>query len=85
MRPRVLLISWHPPEAAKQAKRFECEGWDVTLECEHGARAYKLAAEKKPDVIVLYMAYRAKHGIETARAIHERKSTSNIPVIFVYQ
>ncbi len=85
MKPKVLLISWNKEYSEKQAARYECEGWDVILENEDGARAYKLAAERKPDVVVVYMAYRAKHGIETARAIHARKSLSSIPFIFVFQ
>jgi DNA-binding response OmpR family regulator len=85
VKPKVLLISWNEGYAKQQAARYECEGWDVTLESEDGARAYKLAAENKYDVAVVYMAFRAKHGIETARAIHERKSTSDIPFIFVFQ
>jgi DNA-binding NarL/FixJ family response regulator len=85
VKPKVLLISWNEGYATQQAARYECEGWDVMLESEDGGRAYKLAAENKPDVVVIYMAYRAKHGIETARAIHARKSTSDIPVVFVYQ
>ena len=85
MKPKVLLISWNEGYAKQQAARYECEGWDVILESEDGARAYKLAAQKKPDVVVVYMAYRARHGIETARAIYERKSTSEMPVVFVHQ
>jgi DNA-binding NarL/FixJ family response regulator len=85
MKPKVLLISWKAPEAARQAARFAKEGWDVIAESEDGGRAYKLAAEKKPHAIAVYMAYKAKHGIESAHAIHARKSTSDIPLVFVYQ
>ncbi len=85
MKPKVLLISWNEGYAKQQAARYECEGWDVTQECEDGGRAYELAAQKKPDAIAVYMAYEPKHGIETARAIRERKSTSDIPFIFVFQ
>ena len=85
MKPKILLISWNVSDADKQAARFELEGWDVFIESEDGGRAYKLSAEKKPRAIAVYMRYKPKQGIETARAIHARKSTSNIPIVFVYQ
>ncbi len=85
MKPKVLLISWNEGYAAQQATRYECEGWEVIRESEDGARAYKRAGEKKFSAVVVYMAYKARHGIETARAIHARKSTSDIPIVFVFQ
>jgi hypothetical protein len=85
MKPRLLHISWNAAEAEKQAARFQSEGWDVITEGEDGGRAYKLAGLKKPRAIAVYMRYKPKLGIETARAIHARKSTSAIPIVFVYQ
>lgn len=85
MKPKVLLISWNKGYAQKQASRFECEGWDAMLERENAGRACKLAGELKPNVIVVYLAYQPKQGIEAARAIRKRKSTGNIPFVFVYQ
>jgi chemotaxis response regulator CheB len=59
------------------------EDLQVYTEAEDGGRAYKLVGELLPDRVVVNMAAKPSHGLQTALSLKERKKTAAIPLFFV--
>jgi DNA-binding response OmpR family regulator len=58
-------------------------GLDLFVEKKDGGRAYKIAGEEMPDIIIINYKDKPSHGRQTAISIKERKKTSHIPIYFV--
>ena len=79
----LYLIHWHPGEAEALAQPLREQGWSVRIEAEDGARAYRETGAEVPDVVVVYLTRRPSHGRETALTLRQRKSTRDVPILFV--
>lgn len=55
----------------------------VVLVATNGPRALEIAAEQRPDLILLDMVMPEMSGIEVCQKLKENPDTQNIPVIFV--
>lgn len=80
---RVFLIHWNAGEVEGYAEKIRGWGWAVETEAEDGARGGKAIIMNPPQAVVIYLTRLPSHGRETAHYLKERKSTRDIPVIFV--
>lgn len=55
----------------------------VFVESMDGGQAYKDTGAQIPDLMIVNMGAKPSHGLQTAMAIHQRKSTAQMPVWFV--
>lgn len=53
------------------------------VERNDGAKAYKEIGMSNPDLIIVNLAQKASHGIQTIEAVQKRKRTQSIPIYFV--
>jgi DNA-binding response OmpR family regulator len=79
----LFLIHWNAYEADILAQDLRTQGFQVQIESADGARAYKEIKADPPDVIVIYLTRLPSHGLQTAIALKENKTTRAIPIIFV--
>lgn len=56
----------------------------LRIENQDGAQAYKDVGTWLPDVILMNLETKPSHGLQTASAIHKRKSTAHIPIWFLH-
>lgn len=82
-RDRIFLVHWNLEEAEQLAAPLRSEGWQVELEAEDGARAYRRICEDPPSAIVIYLTRLPSHGRETAHALRQRSSLASLPIILV--
>lgn len=83
MRSRVFLVQWDAPSAEARAAALRADGWEVEVESQDGARAYRLIRATPPDVVVIDLARKPSHGRETAHALRTLKATRHLPIVFV--
>ena len=83
MSDHIFLIHWNEEEAETKAAPLRDLGWQVELEVEDGARAAKRIIEDSPWIVVIYLLRLPSHGRETAKYLRSKKSTRNLPMIFV--
>ena len=78
-----VLIAEDDPENAKIMSRFlKMAKFDLVF-AENGAIAVDLAAQEKPDVILMDMAMPVMNGYEATEKLKTSPETNNIPVIAV--
>jgi DNA-binding NarL/FixJ family response regulator len=58
--------------------------WNVCGEAENGRDAIRLAAELKPDVVLLDVSMPGVSGLEAARTIHEREPHTRIILLTLH-
>jgi CheY-like chemotaxis protein len=83
MKGRIFLIHWNTEEAAEHARELRSDGWNVYVESEDSARAYKRIKADPPDFVVIYLPLLPSHGRETADALRSSKDTRKQPVVFL--
>jgi DNA-binding NarL/FixJ family response regulator len=70
---RVLLVDDHAlVRAGMKSLLHEIEGVEVVGEASEGAQALDLAAQARPDAVLLDIAMKGVNGLETAAQLHER-------------
>ena len=77
---KVLLAEDEPAVAASIEQQIRALGHEVIAEATTGSEAVRLAAEKRPDVIVMDIRMPDCDGIEAARQIAEQ---SPLPIVFL--
>ena len=77
---KVLLAEDEPAVAASIEQQIRALGHEVIAEATTGSEAVRLAAQKRPDVIVMDIRMPDCDGIEAARRIAEE---SPLPVVFL--
>ncbi len=83
---RVLLVDDHT--LFRQGLRQICEikgGFDVVGEAENGREAVRLAAELKPEVILMDISMPVLDGIQAITQIMEKELETRIIVLTMYQ
>lgn len=83
MKCRLFLVHWDVKEAEGLARGLRADGWQVDVEAEDGARAYKRIKAEPPDVIVIYLTRLPSHGGKMAEALISVWSTHQLPIVFV--
>jgi DNA-binding NarL/FixJ family response regulator len=83
VKPYLFLIQWDKASALQRARELRLGGWQVEVETEDGALAYKRIREDPPQVVVIDLSRLPSHGRETARATRELKAMHKIPIVFV--
>ncbi len=83
MKGKVFLIHWSALEAEELARPLRKEGWQVLVEAEEGARAYRQIMSAVPDVMVVYLTKLPSHGIGTAYFLRSIMETRHMPIVFV--
>lgn len=58
---------------------------DIIVETENGGRAYKIAREWQPDIVVFNLDAKPAHVLRTAMAINENKSMAHIRLSGVFE
>jgi response regulator NasT len=77
---KVLLAEDEPAVAASIEQQIRALGHEVIAEATTGSEAVRLAAQKRPDVIVMDIKMPDCDGIEAARQIAEQ---SPLPIVFL--
>lgn len=83
MKGRAFLVHWREAEAEVLAREIRNMGWNVDIESNDGDRAGKRIESDPPDVVVIYLTRLPSHGRETGHALRERKTTKDIPLVYV--
>jgi two-component system alkaline phosphatase synthesis response regulator PhoP len=79
--PLVLIVEDDSSLAKMYALKFQAEGFRVSI-ANDGARGLQLAAEEKPNIILLDMMLPKYSGIEFLEQLQQHlKSAINIPII----
>lgn len=79
---RVLVVDDDPDMVKFLGVMLMLEGYEV-LEAYRGNEGLQVAAEEKPDVILLDIMMHDLDGFEVYRKLKMEKETSDIPVVFV--
>ena len=82
---RVFLVHWNEAEAKERATRLRKAGFEALLVHFDHTKAPPLprVSENLPDAAVLDLGRLPSHGIAIASALRQRKSTRDVPVVFV--
>jgi two-component system, cell cycle response regulator len=82
MTARILVVDDVEANVRLLEAKLTIEYYDV-LTCSDGATAVRLAAEEKPDIILLDVMMPGMDGFETCRRIKADPASSHIPVVLV--
>lgn len=78
---RILIVEDEAVIALDMAEHLRAAGYEVVGIAASGERAIELAAETKPDLIMMDIVIKGvMDGVDAARVIHER---SDVPIIFL--
>lgn len=78
----VLLVDDDPLIIQTYQTEFELSGFDV-LVANDGATGFKIAQEKKPEIILLDILMPIMTGLETLRKLKDEPGTKEIPVFIL--
>lgn len=84
MSKKVLIVDDSPTQLNHLRSMVEQAGHGA-LVAESGEKALIIAAEEKPDVILMDIVMPGMNGYSAARMLHRDESTRDIPLIFVTQ
>lgn len=80
---RVHLIHWNEGEARERAERIRCAGYDVNSALPTKAHFLRALLDDPPLAIVIDLSRMPSLGRDIAVALRHRKTTRNIPLVFV--
>lgn len=80
---RILIVDDEPDIRRIANLSLRKMGGHETIEAENGMDALRLAAEHKPDLILLDVMMPLMDGPTTLAALKQNPATANIPVIFL--
>lgn len=84
--PRVLIVDDHAfIRRGIQSILNSCPGWEFCGEAENGVAAIRLAAELKPDIIIMDVSMPGLNGLEATRVIHEAQPNVKILLLTLHQ
>jgi DNA-binding response OmpR family regulator len=79
----IFLIHWNLREAEEHADVLRRSGFEVSIEAQDGAMAWRNIKSNPPKVVLIYLSRLPSHGRQTAQGIKLTKATREIPVVFV--
>jgi two-component system, NarL family, response regulator NreC len=83
--PRVLIVDDHTfIRRGIQSILDSSPGWDYCGEAENGIAAIRMAAELKPDIIVMDVSMPGLNGLEATRVIHEAQPEIKIVLVTLH-
>jgi diguanylate cyclase (GGDEF)-like protein len=80
--PLILVVDDTPTDALLLSKALSKAGYDVVV-AYNGDTCLQLAAERKPDFVLLDITMPGRDGLETCRLLKSQPETASIPVVFV--
>jgi DNA-binding NarL/FixJ family response regulator len=84
--PRVLIVDDHAfIRRGIQSILNSSSGWEFCGEAENGIAAIRMAAELKPDVIIMDVSMPGLNGLEATRVIHEARPHIKILLLTLHQ
>ena len=79
---RVLIVEGHDETRVVLRKILEVEDF-IVLEAADETAAFKLAVERKPDLILIDLSLQPADGLTTVQMIRSHESLARVPIIFV--
>jgi CheY-like chemotaxis protein len=79
---KVLVVEDFEDNRFMMRRLLEMSGYRV-VEAENGEEAVKLAAEERPDVILMDLSLPLLDGLAATRAIRQNESSRTLPIIAV--
>ncbi len=79
---KILIVDDSPTQLSSLRKMVE-RGGHETVVAESGEKALEIAADERPQVILMDIVMPGMSGYQAARRLGKIESTKNIPVIFV--
>lgn len=84
--PRVLIVDDHAfIRRGIQSILNSSPGWDFCGEAENGIAAIRMAADLRPDVIIMDVSMPGLNGLEATRVIHEAHPDIKILLLTLHQ
>ena len=80
--PKILIVDDSPAQRYSLCKMVE-RGGHQTVEADCGEQALELAADERPQVILMDIVMPGMSGYQATRRLGRTDSTRHIPVIFV--
>lgn len=77
---KILIVDDDPLVHMLYKRHLEKEGFELLM-ARNGVEALKVAAESKPDLILMDVMMPAKDGISALRELKQNEATRHIPVI----
>lgn len=77
------MVHWDAAEAETYAAELRSKGWEVEIEAEDGARAYKRITASRPGAVVISLSRLPSHGRELGRSLQDLKANRELPLVFV--
>jgi two-component system, NarL family, response regulator DegU len=81
---RLMLVDDHSVLRQGMRRTFEEEGYDVVAEANDGNEAIRLAAQHRPDVIVMDVSMPGMDGVEATRRICAANSAQRIVMLTMH-
>jgi DNA-binding NarL/FixJ family response regulator len=82
---RILLVDDHAlVRAGMRSLLNEIEGVEVVAEAADGAEALRLAAEQRPDVVLLDIAMKGMNGLDAAARLREQLPLAKVIVLSMH-
>ena len=82
---RILLVDDHAlVRAGMRSLLHEIEGVEVVAEASDGAEALRLAAEQRPDVVLLDIAMKGMNGLDAAARLREQLPLAKVIVLSMH-
>jgi DNA-binding NarL/FixJ family response regulator len=83
--PRVLIVDDHTfIRRGIQSILDSSPGWEYCGEAENGIAAVRMAAEIKPDIIIMDVSMPGLNGLEATRVIHEAQPEIKIVLLTLH-
>jgi len=84
--PRVLIVDDHTfIRRGIQSILDSSSGWEFCGEAENGIAGIRMAAELKPDVIIMDVSMPGLNGLEATRVIHEAQPEVKILLLTLHE
>jgi len=79
---RLVLVHWHPAEAAERAEVLRIAGYRTTVFGSGGAAGLREFRVNPPDGFVIDLTRLPSHGRAVATALRQQKGTRHVPLVF---
>ena len=80
--PKILIVDDSPAQRYSLCRMVE-RGGHQTIEADSGEKALEVAADQRPQVILMDIVMPGMSGYQATRKLNKNETTRNIPVIFV--